>query len=46
MTDAEVEALLFKAVGRNEPPRRAPIDMAWVHHELRKNGRDAAAPVV
>lgn len=38
MTDAQVEARLFKAVGRNEPPRRAPIDMAWVHRELRKTG--------
>lgn len=38
MSDGEVEARLFKAVGQNEPPRRAPIDMAWVHHELRKNG--------
>jgi transposase len=28
MTDSEVEARLFKAVGRNEPVRRAPIDMA------------------
>jgi transposase len=38
MTDAEVEARLFKDVGRNEPPRRAPIDMTWVHRELRKVG--------
>lgn len=38
MTDAEVEARLFKTVGRNEPPRRAPIDMTWVHRELRKTG--------
>src|SRR6478735_7296889 len=38
MTDADVEARLFKAVGRNEPLRRAPIDMAWVHQELRKTG--------
>jgi transposase len=38
MTDAEVEARLFKALGRNEPLRRAPIDMAWVHQELRKTG--------
>jgi transposase len=38
MTDAEVEARLFKVVGRNEPLRRAPIDMAWVHQELRKTG--------
>ena len=38
LTDAEVEGRLFKKVGWNEPPRRAPIDMAWVHHELRKTG--------
>jgi hypothetical protein len=35
-SDVEVEAQLFKAVGRSVPPRRAPIDMAWVHRELRK----------
>jgi transposase len=38
MSDVEVEARLFKKVGSNEPPRRAPIDMAWVHQELRKTG--------
>ena len=38
MTDAEVETALFCAVGRNEPPRRTPIDLAWVHVELRKAG--------
>ena len=38
MTDADVEARLFRAVGRNEPSHRAPIDMKWVHTELRKPG--------
>ena len=38
MTDGEVESRLFQKVGWNEPPRRAPIDVAWVHHELRKTG--------
>jgi transposase len=36
--DAQVEHLLFKALGRNEPPGRAPIDFNWVHQELRKTG--------
>ncbi|WP_394829300.1 hypothetical protein [Pendulispora albinea] len=38
MTDAEVEARLFRLVGRNEPLLRAPIDFQWVHTELRKPG--------
>lgn len=38
MSDADVEVCLFHAVGRNEPPGRAPIDFAWVHAELRKPG--------
>jgi transposase len=38
LSDAEVEARLFKAVGRNEPLRRAPIDMTWVHQEMRRAG--------
>ena len=38
LDDVQVEHLLFKAVGRNEPPGRAPIDFNWVHHELRKTG--------
>lgn len=38
MDDAAVEAKLFKLIGRNEPPRRAPIDLAWVHRELRRTG--------
>jgi transposase len=36
--DAEVEARLFAAVGRNDPKPRAPIDFAWVHGELRRAG--------
>ena len=31
MSDADVEATLFHAVGRSEPPGRVPIDFAWVH---------------
>ncbi|WP_437876795.1 Mu transposase domain-containing protein [Sorangium sp. So ce513] len=36
MTDAEIEARLFRDVGRNEPPARVPIDFSWVHRELSK----------
>lgn len=38
MSDADLEARLFKQVGRNEPAHRAPIDFAWVHRELRRTG--------
>jgi len=36
LSDAEVEARLFRHVGRNEPPARTPIDFGWVHRELTK----------
>jgi transposase len=38
MSDAEVETLLFERLGRNEPAARAPIDLAWVHMDLRRAG--------
>lgn len=38
LDDAEVEQRLFRLLGRNEPPRRAPIDFDWVHRELRRVG--------
>jgi len=38
MTDTEVEARLFKGVGRNEPPPRVAIDFEWVAREMRKAG--------
>jgi hypothetical protein len=38
MEDAEVETLLFRSLGRREPPARAPIDMTWVHRELQRSG--------
>jgi len=38
LDDAELEARVFKQVGRNEPPARIPIDFEWVHRELRKTG--------
>ncbi len=38
MSDGEVEARLFHQLGRNEPAARAPIDLHWVHMELRRAG--------
>ena len=38
LDDGEVEARLFRYPGRNEPPRRVPIDLPWVHRELRRTG--------
>src|SRR6185369_9490245 len=38
LDDSEVEARLFQLTGRNEPPRRVPIDLPWVHRELRRTG--------
>ncbi|MFI5299366.1 MAG: IS21 family transposase [Polyangiales bacterium] len=38
MTDAEVEARVFRDVGRNEPPERVLIDFGWVHRELPRAG--------
>jgi transposase len=38
LDDAAVETRLFRLVGRSEPPRRVPIDFAWVHRELRRTG--------
>jgi len=38
LTEAELEARLFKQLGRNEPPGRTPIDFAWAHKELRRTG--------
>jgi len=38
LSDADVEARLFKQVGANEPPARVPIDFEWVHRELRRTG--------
>ena len=38
LDDAELEAKLFRALGRNEPPNRVPIDFEWVHRELRRTG--------
>lgn len=38
LSDAEVEARLFQQIGRNEPSARAPVDLSWVHRELRRAG--------
>jgi transposase len=39
MSDADVETRIYRdAVGRNEPPARAPVDFAWVHRELSRVG--------
>jgi hypothetical protein len=38
MTDSEVEARLFKGIGRNEPPPRVAIDFEWVGREMRGAG--------
>jgi transposase len=34
LDEGEVDARLFRDVGRNEPPSRVAIDFAWVHREL------------
>lgn len=36
--DVEVEARLFRYIGRGEPAARAAIDFAWVHRELGRVG--------
>ena len=36
MSDAQVEACLFKFVGRGEPQQRVPIDFALVHAEMHR----------
>lgn len=38
LSDTDLEARVFKFVGRQEPPARVPIDFEWVHRELRKTG--------
>lgn len=38
LSDTELEALLFRDAGRNQPATRAPIDYGRVHRELRRVG--------
>lgn len=38
LSETEVEARLFRYIGRAEPAARAVIDLDWVHTELRRDG--------
>jgi transposase len=38
LADGEIERRLFRQLDRNEPVRRAPIDLAWVHREMLRIG--------
>ena len=38
LSDAELESRMFSNVDRNLPSPRAPIDMQWVHLELKRAG--------
>lgn len=38
LSDSEVEQLLFRQVGRQEPKDRVPIDFEWVHRQMRHAG--------
>jgi transposase len=38
LADREIEQRLFRQLDRTEPARRAPIDLAWVHREMRRVG--------
>jgi len=38
LSDAELEARMFAHVERNVPARRAPVDLQWVHRELKRTG--------
>lgn len=38
LADREIAQRLFRQPDRNEPPRRAPIDLVWVHREMRRVG--------
>jgi transposase len=38
LSDAEVEQRLFRYLDRQEPAIRAPVDLGWVHMELRRPG--------
>ena len=46
ISDAEIEAELFRDGGRNVAASRAPIDYAHVHSELHKTGVDASVALV
>ena len=38
LPEREVEERLFRQLDRNEPAKRAPIDLDWVHREMRRTG--------
>ena len=38
LADHEIEQRLFRQLDRNEPARRAPVDLEWVHREMRRVG--------
>lgn len=38
LSDGELEARLFRHPGRNLPVDRLPIDLEWVHREMRRKG--------
>lgn len=38
LSERDVEQRLFSLLDRNEPARRAPIDLEWVHREMRRTG--------
>lgn len=38
LSDHELEARLFKTPGRNVPVDRVPIDLDWVHREMKRKG--------
>lgn len=38
LSDVELERKLFKTPGRNLPADRVPIDLGWVHREMRRKG--------
>ena len=38
LEDHDLESRLFRDGGRNEPGERAPIDLEWVHREMRRTG--------
>jgi transposase len=38
LAEREIEQQLFREPDRNKPARRAPIDLPWVHREMRRVG--------
>jgi DNA-binding Lrp family transcriptional regulator len=38
LSEREIEERLFRHVDCHEPAKRAPIDLEWVHREMRRTG--------